>query len=55
MPRRNSNVATPRHLAPVAVDGISRQALAVLGLPGSLPRKPVTRRAYRNANRRWAA
>jgi hypothetical protein len=48
MPRRNSNVATPRHLAPVAAEGI-------LGLPLSLPRKPVTRRAYRNASRRWAA
>jgi hypothetical protein len=52
MPRRNSNVATPRHLAPVAADGI---AWGALGLPVALPRKPVTRRAYRNASRRWAA
>jgi hypothetical protein len=48
MPRRNGNVATPRHLAPVAAEGI-------IGLPLALPRKPVTRRAYRNASRRWAA
>ncbi|WP_020117538.1 hypothetical protein [Streptomyces canus] len=52
MPRRNSNVATPRHLAEAATEGIG---WGILGLPSALPRKPVTRRAHRNAARRWTA
>lgn len=50
MPRRNRNVATPRHLA-LAAEGIGWDALSTIGLP----RKPVTRRALRNAGRRWTA
>jgi hypothetical protein len=52
MPRRNGNVATPRHLAPVAAEGTD---WGIFDLPPSLPRKPVTRRAHRNTGRRWTA
>lgn len=52
MPRRNRNVPTPRYpaaqLASDAVEGL-------FGLLAPVLAKPVTRRAHRNASRRWTA
>lgn len=53
MPRRNRNVATPRYLTvPPTVDAVSG---GLFGLLAPVLAKPVTRRAHRNAARRWTA